>query len=233
MARSKNRRKRSRGASVDFSAPKAPTVSVGGSKKRKKPLKDVPDELPKAIEKGIDINEWGSATVALAGVGMAAGLVGSLGRYAGNTAPGANVYDKLGPDGRLILQGIGIVAGSQLITKVLLKDVEAPFLNFKKKDTAKYVNSIAFGAATYRILTGLDFGNIGIRMSGLFDGNLQMASMGPLAREGYVPMTNTPAQKSALKRAFVPSTIATPATNQQFTTYTPHSQRAFHQIMNN
>ena len=26
---------------------------------------------------------------------MAAGLVGSLGRYAGNTAPGANVYDKL------------------------------------------------------------------------------------------------------------------------------------------
>ena len=229
MARSKNRRKRSRGASVDFSAPKAP-MTVGSSKKSKrtKPLKDVPKELPKAIEKGIDLNEWGSATVALAGVGLAAGLVGSLGRYAGNTTPGAGVYDKLGADGRLILQGIGIVAGSQLITKVLLKDVEAPFLNFKKKESAKYVNSIAFGAATYRILTGLDFGNIGMRMSGLFDGNLQMASMGPLAREGYTPMVNTPAQRSALKRAFVPSTITTPATSQEFTTYAPHSQQAFH-----
>ena len=230
MARSKNRRKRSKGASSDFSAPDFSNAgSFGSSSKKQKPLETVPEALPKAIENSIDFNEWGSALVACGVIAAGAGLAGSLGRYAGNTPPGAVVYDGLGADGRLLLQGAATVGASALITSVALKDVEAPFLNFKKGSTAKYVNTIAFGAAAYRILTGLQYLSIGDRFSGLFDGNFAMMTMGP--QKPYLPMINTPAQKSALQRSFESVSMTAPGTNVQYTSYTPVNQAAFHQAM--
>ena len=225
------RRKRSKGASADFAVGPAPTVGRQ-SNKRSRRAKSVPKELPKALEKSIDWNEWGSAGAAVALVGVGAGLMGSVGRYLGNTTPGAQVYDTLGQDGRLILQGAGMVGASALITSVMMKDVEAPFLNFKKQSTANYVNTVAFGAAAYRILTGLGWGELGTRFSALFDGNLGTMAMGP--QKPYKPMVNTPAQRESLKRSFTAQTITVPGTtNQQYTSYSPVNQAGFHQIMSN
>jgi hypothetical protein len=207
MKRSRKKRS-SRGPSVDFggavSTPPAPTTSVVVpklsspvkiSKNWTKPIKD-------AFKAGSDLNKWGETSVAILATGLTFGILSSAARYATyglNTKLPAGqmknstteALSKIPPDLNLALQSAGIVGSAYLVGQYGGAGL------FKSKDSVKNLMMVAYGVAGYRLLTGLSSGDMGRRMSSMFDGRLNT-----MVTPASSPMINTPAQANAFRSAF-------------------------------
>lgn len=215
VKRSKRKKRRSSGASTDYlgapiSTPPSPEKVAGITRSKfkfpsmKSPIKfdkNLVKPLKKAFKAGSDLDKWAQTGVAIAATGLTFGVLSSATRYAtyglDSRIPASSAVKPLTsaittnilhPDFNLILQSAGIVGSAYLVGK---------FADLKQANTNK-VMMLAYGAAGYRLLTGLSAGDLGRRMSSLFDGRLD-ATLTPQAS----PMINTPAQANAFRSAFV------------------------------
>jgi hypothetical protein len=209
MKRSRPRkRSKSSGPSTSYgggiSTPPSP-VTVKSPKVKKSPLsftKNWTNPLEGAFKAGSNLSKWGETTVAILATGLTFGVLSSAARYAtygvNDKLPAGSVknststvLNEIPPDLNLALQSAGIVGSAYLVGQYGEQGL------FKNKDAVKNLMTVAYGVAGYRLLTGISSGDVGRRMSSMFDGRLST-----MVTPASSPMINTPAQANAFRSAF-------------------------------